>query len=625
MRDAAARSGLRSPDAFVEFDVALCDQPIHRRFEQQVLRQPNATAVRLLTGDIDYGELNAAANRAARALLAGLGTASKPISTMLDQSYESVLWTLAILKAGLCYAPLDQRLPESALRALIDNLEPGALVAGAGYEAACRNLAAGRFPVIGADLGPDRADDRRSSANLDRPVAADNIAYVYCTSGSTGAAKGVADSHRNVQHNILRYTNRLRFAPGDTLSLVQNPSFSGTASSLFGALLNGGAIAPFDLQGEGLQTISQWLSKAQVTVFHSVPSIFRQLSDPVDRFPGVRLVRLEGDRSSARDISHFRAHFQDDCTLVNGLGATECGLVRQFFIDQRSCPAVTEPVPVGYPVADVVVRIVDAQGQTLPPESTGEIAVESRFLATGYWRNPVLTAQRFSELGGGVRRYRTGDLGRMDEDGCLTHLGRLDHRMRIAGEFVDPGEIESVLASVPGIAQGVVRDFVDQLGERRLCAYVVVDGDAGVTVDRLRVALSERIARHIVPTAFVFLDALPLTKDLKVDPTRLPQPGRQRPPLANDLVVPRTSTERQLARIWSEVLEMDPVGVTDSFFDLGGDSLRATQVASRLRDRHGLAIGLADLFEHLTIRALADALDARQSAATPHPSPDFKT
>ncbi len=625
MRDAAARSGLRAPDAFVEFDATRCDQAIHCSFEQQVLRQPRATAVRLPTGDIDYGDLNAAANRAARALLAGLCNASKPVATMLDQGYESVLWTLAILKAGLCYAPLDQRLPEPALRAMIDNLEPGALVAGAGYEAACRNLAAGRFPVIGADLGRDRSGDRRLSANLERSVAADAIAYVFFTSGSTGAAKGVADCHRNVQHNILRYTNRLRFAPGDTLSLVQNPSFSGTVSSLFGALLNGAAIAPFDLQGEGLQTISHWLKKAQVTVFHGVPSIFRQLSDPVDRFPGVRLVRLEGDRSSTRDISHFRAHFQDDCTLVNGLGATECGLVRQFFIDQRSSPAVPEPVPVGYPVPDVAVRIVDAQGRALPPGSTGEIAVESKFLATGYWRNPTLTAQRFSEPGGGVRRYRTGDLGRTDPDGCLTHLGRLDHRIRIAGEFVDPSEIETVLAGVPGVAQGVVRDFVDRSGERRLCAYVVLVADADLTVDRLRMALSERLARHIVPTAFVFMDALPLTKDLKGDPARLPQPGRQRPPLPNDFVPPRSATERQMARIWSEVLEIDPVGATDSFFDLGGDSLRATQVASRLRDRHGIAIAVAGLFERRTIRALADALDAQPSAATRGLSPYFRT
>jgi len=252
-----------------------------------------------------------------------------------------------------------------------------------------------------------------------------------------------------------------------------------------------------------------------------------------------------------------------------------------------------------------VVRIVDDCGRVLPSRSVGEIVVESRFLATGYWRNPVVTAERFKALDADLRRYRTGDLGRMGEDGCLTHLGRVDQRIRIAGEFVDTVAIERLLLDIPGIFQGVVREFVDHLGELRLCAYVVADAEAGVTVNRLREALCERIAKHIVPTAFVFLDALPLTKDLKVDYQRLPHPGQQRPSLPNDYVAPQTVLEQRIVQIWSEVLEIFPVGVTDSFFDLGGDSLRAARIVSRVIKQFQMQVPLELLFQSPTIAAMA--------------------
>jgi len=607
-KDSAARSGLRSPQGFVEFLIAKCDQPIHRRFERQALHCPDAPAVRLLSGDINYAELNIAANRAARMLLANAATDARPIALMLDQGYESILWTLAILKAGRCYAPLDQRLPESTLRAIIGDLAPGALIAGTDYQDACHGLAAGRFPVIGTDT----ACHRFAAENLDQPVTADSVAYVFYTSGSTGTPKGVADSHRNVLHNIMRYTNSLKFAPGDFMSLVQHPRFSGTVSSLFGALLNGAAIAPFDLQAEGLQTISQWLRRAQVTVFHAVPSIFRQLSDPVSRFPDIRLIRLEGDRASALDIAHFRENFQDDCTLVNGLGATECGLVRQYFIGKRTTLDAAEPIPIGYPVPDMALRIVDDRGQPLPFGSAGEIVVESNFLATGYWQNPMLTAEKFAALEEELRRYRTGDLGRMSEDGCLTHLGRVDQRIRIAGEFVVPADIEKLLLDVPGIAQAVIRDFVDQIGVRRLCAYLVADVGTGTTVTRLREWLSERIAKQLVPSDFVFLDALPLTNDLKIDYQRLPQPRRRRPPLPNAYVAPRTTLEQELVQIWQDVLDKRPIGIHDNFFDLGGDSLLAARLFVEIEKTIGRNLPLATIYQAPTIEQLAAILTQEQ-------------
>lgn len=611
MNDSAARKNLRSPEAFIEFPLAECDRPIHQRFEQQAIRCADTAAVRLLSGDISYATLNAAANQAARVLLASVGIDSRPVAIMLNQGYESVLWTLAILKAGLCYAPLDQRLPQPTLHYIIENLRPAALIAGPRQEAFARTIAANRIPVITTTANRDQY----CSANLDRPVAPDSVAYIFYTSGSTGRPKGVADCHRNIVHNVLRYTNSLKISGSDVLSLVQNPSFSGTVSSLFGALLNGAALAPFDLQSEGFDTLSQWVRRARITVFHAVPSIFRELSDPVEKFPDVRLIRLEGDRMSPLDVKLFQANFQDHCTLVNGLGATECGLVSQFFIAKDSNPDATDSVPVGYPVQHMTVGIVDGQGVELPRGSEGEIVVESRFLATGYWRDPDRTAKRFEALPDGLRRYRTGDLGRMDEDGCLTHVGRIDQRIRIGGEFVETAVIESRLMDIPGVFQCIVRDFVDRSGERRLCAYVVADAGAGVTVNRLREALSEGSGKRTVLTAFVFLEKLPLTKDLKVDYQGLPQPGRERPFLSNDYVAPQSMVEQQMARIWSEVLEIEPVGVTDSFFDLGGDSLRAARILSRVAQQFQAQIPLELMFRSPTIAGIVARISENQSDA----------
>ncbi|MEO8304085.1 MAG: non-ribosomal peptide synthetase [Betaproteobacteria bacterium] len=610
MSDAAARAYLRWPEGFVPFPSTECDQPIHRRFERQASRRADAVAIRTPSRDVSYAELNAAANRAARRLIPTTKPDSQPVALLLDQGYASIVWTLAILKAGRAYAPLDQRLPELVLGAMIDYLRPGALIVAAGTAKRYRSLAAERCPVIEVDDSPERSDPSLRSEDLDLRVGPESLACVFHTSGSTGTPKGVADTHRNVLHNVMRYTNSLGFSPGDTLSLVQNPSFSGTVSSLFGALSNGAAVAPYDLRHHGLPAMSGWLSRSRVSVFHAVPSIFRQLADPVERFPDVRLIRLEGDAATARDLRHFRGNFQETCTLVNGLGATECGIVRQFFVGRATGHDAMKRVPVGYPVAQMEVCIVDDRGRRLPSGSSGEITVESRFLASGYWRNPALTAERFEALPGGLRRYRSGDLGRMDDDGCLTHLGRIGHGIRIAGLLVDTAEIELLLAELPGVAQAVVHDFDDATGERRLCAYVVAEGGARLNVDSLRASLSGRLAPRDIPSAFVFLEALPLTTDLKVDRNGLPKPGRLRPSLANNRVAPSTETERRLADIWSVVLGIDDVGVTDSFFDLGGDSLRAAEIARRFSERYGGAVDIAGLFEYATIRALAGAVES---------------
>ena len=598
MRDAAVRRRLHSFDGGSEFPLDECNQPLHRRFERHAARRPLAVAVRLVDRDVSYGQLNADANRAARVLLhhtqADLteSRARRPIVLLLRQGYASIVWTLAILKSGRSYAPLDQRLPAPVLRQMVARLDPEAVVADPVHLALARDLAPGACAIVDSDdrsrpSAATQVGQTETHANLDVRVDPEAIAYIFHTSGSSGVPKGVCDSHRHVLHNIGRYTTTLAFGTSDVMSLVQNPSFSGTVSTLFGGLLNGAAIAPFNLdgpdgldgvRGAGLLELSEWLRRARVTIVHAVPSIVRQLRDPVHRFPDVRLVRLEGDRASVRDLDHCRAHFSDACIVVNGLGATECGLVRQFFIDASTTIADSGAVPLGYAVPDTTVHVVDERGARLPPGSVGEIVVESEYLATGYWRDPILTAERFATLEGGRRRYRTGDLGRLDADGCLFHLGRVDHRLRISGEFVDALEIEAAILKVDGVRQCAVADVDNREGERVLCAYLVADRE--VTVTEVREALSARVAAPLVPSRFVFLDALPLSNDRKIDRRRLPSPGTTRPPLSTALEAPRGELERTLAAHPGDRAVLEALA---SFHQAAGDTQAVARFTAQLQ------------------------------------------
>jgi acyl-coenzyme A synthetase/AMP-(fatty) acid ligase len=287
-------------------------------------------------------------------------------------------------------------------------------------------------------------------------IPAEATAYIYYTSGSTGEPKGVFDTHRNVLHNVMRYTNSLGIGADDRLTLLQGPAFSGAVSSMLGALLNGAALYPFDVPQEGADRIGPWLAEHELTMYHSVPALFRRVAAAGRPLPALRVVRLEGDLAVPRDLELFQARCGPGTTLVNGLGATECGLVRQYVVDHRAA-LPRSAVPVGYPVEDMDVLLVDPEGRRVAAGEVGEIAVQSHYVASGYWDRPDLTeaAFRAPATPGGPRLYRTGDMGRMAADGCLDHLGRRDQQVKIRGERVD---VESIQAAL--LSSGVARETV---------------------------------------------------------------------------------------------------------------------------------------------------------------------
>ncbi len=604
------------PASFIPFPKDAIEQSIACRFEQQVRRQPNALAVKFKNHRVTYAELNRTANRLARTLPELDDRPTTPIALCMAQGATLIAAILAVLKAGHAYAPVDTRRPAAQLASLLDDLQPGAVLTDDRNLQVVARIPGVSCPVINADVEDAPDDD-----DLSVTVSPDAAAYVFYTSGSTGDPKGVVDVHRNVLHNVMRYTNTLGFCPSDRMSLIQHASFSGTVSTVFGALLNGAALFPYDLDGDGLAAIGPWVQRERLTIFHSVPSIFRQFAAGYRPCPELRLIRLEGDLATANDIDIFRETFGDDCILVNGLGATECGLVRQYPVDKRS-KLEGESVPVGYPVEDMHVHVVDESGVKVPTGRIGEIVIESPYLATGYWGKPDLTAERFPTSGSGRRIYRSGDLGALGEDGCLEHLGRKDFRTKIAGVTVDTAQVQDLISGMDAVAQAVVTACVDGAGERRLTAYVVPHTDVRLTVRDIREYAQARLPRYMVPAAYVFLERLPLTRDGKVDRRSLPPPTVERRTLGTEFCEPLTGTETLLTAIWAEVLELrtQQIGALDSFFDLGGDSLRAARVATRLTEHTGSVIGVTALFEHRTIRELSRYVEGRHT-----PKVDLRT
>ena len=589
-------------------------QSIAARFEQTVERFPDRLAAKVGEDSTTYSDLNAWANRIASAIFALPADPSLPVGIVLEQGIALLAAVLGVLKSGRTYAPFEFSWPRDRLAAALADAGVAIMITETSKLSSLCELAQRDL----AGLDPNRIDPSTPSANPNLRIAPDTPAYIYYTTGSTGAAKGVLDTQRNVLHNVMRYTNALRVTVDDRLTLLQSPGFSGAVSSMFAALLNGAASFPFDVRQASSAALADYIRRERITIYHSVPTIFRSFLRGDLEFPSVRVVRLEGDLATALDVTLFRRHFGRHCVLANGLGTTETGLACRHVISHDDAPDEHGVVPVGVQVDDMEVLIIGANGQPVPDGDTGEIAVVSDYLASGYWQRPDLTARAFVNRPGSVdkRMYRTGDLGRRRQDGALEHLGRLDSRIKIRGEPVDLADVEGALYRLPMIREAAVVARRDQQGEMRLQACYVAASHEPPSSTALRKALAALLPPHAVPTWFEPVSALPLNENLKVDRAALPARSLARPRLAASYVAPQDPTQAAIVRIWETLLGVAPIGVNDEFADLGGDSLQAAQMVTRVSEALGVSVPVSALAAAATVARLA-ALIARGGVADP--------
>ena len=593
-----------SADDFVPFERSELAQSIPRRFARQVAAGPERIAAKVGPQAITYAALDRWASQVAHALRADNGR-SGPVALVVDQGLSLLPAILGVLRAGRIYVPLEAALGRERLAYLLRDAGAGTAVVSAAAMPLVRELGGAELHLIDLDAVPP--DGPAEAPDVE--IAPDTPAYIYYTTGSTGAPKGVVDSHRNVLHNVMRYTNGLAIGPRDRLTLLQSPSFSGAVSSMFCALLNGARSLPFDVRAAGPGDLADYVEREGVTIYHSVPTLFRSFLRGERTFPSVRVVRLEGDRAARLDADLFRRHFAPGCLLANGLGATETGIVRRFLL-ARNTPLEGEILPIGYPVDDMEVSVLDEDGRPVPTGVVGEIAVRSDYLALGYWNRPDLTASAFVPDATGRRTYHTGDLGRLRADGCLEHLGRRDARTKIRGVTVSLAEVEATVAALSFVREAAVVVADDARQERRLTAYYVPAAGAEPTVTELRRHLAERLPPPMMPARYVRLAALPLNQNLKVDRAALPTPDGARPALDQAYVAPADPTQSELVRIWEELLEVSPIGIRDDFFDLGGDSLLATAMLAAIEEGLGVEAAPSLLLSGTTIEQVAAGLYA---------------
>ncbi|MET0398889.1 MAG: non-ribosomal peptide synthase/polyketide synthase, partial [Longimicrobiaceae bacterium] len=584
---------------------------VHELFAEQAARTPGAVAIVFGEATLTYAELDRAANQLAHVLRQHGVRPDTRVGVCLERSLEMVVSLLAVLKAGGAYAMLDPQLPPARLALLLGDLAAPVVLS----RAALRDRLPGVLDVLCVDAERERIAREPDTAPAVE-VTPEHLCYVIYTSGSTGLPKGTEVPHRAIP-GFFRDAEYVRFDAEQVLLQHSSTSWDALTLELWPALLTGGRCVLYTGQSLDPEQLAREVERHGVTTLWLTAALFNLIVDTrPELLDGVRQVMTGGEAVSG---PHLRRAWErgPELRLVNGYGPSECTVF-------TSCHVVGEEVargdvpPIGRPVGDRRVYVLDGWGEPVPVGVPGELHVGGAAVARGYLGQAELTATRFvpDALGSvpGARLYASGDRVRWLASGELEFLGRVDAQVKIRGFRIEPGEVEAVLAGVPAVRESAVVVREDTPGQKRLVAYFVPREGIEVSTGELRAQLSARLPEYLVPSAFVELESLPLTPNGKLDRRALPAPdfGSSE----NRYVAPRTPTEEVLAGIWSEVLGVERVGVEGGFFELGGHSLLATQVVSRARQAFGVEVPLRALFEAPTVAGLAARIEELRSAGT---------
>lgn len=596
------------PNDYTQLDPAWIQKNFLDLFTDTVEKYAGNIAITSKGRRLTYQELDARSNVVANTILNILGDGKSPVALLLTHDLDAIVAVLGVIKTGRPYVAMDLSFPLERMNQIMDDSQAAMILCDNEYHPAALELQNVRSSIHLINI--NELDYSNDTAPYKVEISAKDACIIYYTSGSTGKPKGVVWGHQQLISNVVHNANAMYLSPSDVYMFVTSIAFASSRSPIFDVLASGGQISMFDIKAEGISALRDWMVTERVTLFRGGVQVFRTLFSELEEgfmFPSLRAVGLGGQSSTPGDIALCRAHTSSGCSFLHSLVNTEVGVLTAFHITS-DMTVVGEFVPLGKPLPDKEIVLVDEVGNTVPDGEEGEIVVHADFFAPGYLNDDALNAQKYRHNPDGTTTYFSGDIGCWSKDGFLEHHGRKDDLVKIRGYRINLLGIESAIRKIEFVRDVAVtvRSLKGRLGTRQLVAYVITSPNEVLTVGDIRYAVSGELPEYMVPSLVVFLESLPQLPNGKVNRLALPEPP-ERQALDSDNL-PENVTDETLIAIWKKVLNLDIVGVNDNFFELGGDSLLAMQLLLEIERKFSRKMPLSLISRASNIREQAGVL-----------------